>query len=575
MILKLAKYLKEFKKYAIITPLLVVLEVMMDVLIPTIMADLIDKGVDQGNLNVILKIGSTLIEIALVSMITGILAGRFAAIASSGLIRNLRQAMFKNVQTFSFSNIDKFSASSIITRLTTDLTYVVMSYQMLLRIAIRAPLMVVFAFLMSYRLNPKISMIYAFLVPFMGIVFYLIIKYVHPIFQRVFKIYDKLNRIVQENLAGIRVVKTFVREEHEKSKFGDVSDEIYNQFIKAEKIVAFNQPFMMLAMNTCIILLAWMGGKMIVVGDMTTGNLVSMFTYTAYMLINMMILSQIFVMLIISAAPVQRILEVLNEKSDLTNPLHPVLSLEDGSVVYKDVDFSYVGGAEKCVIKNINFQIESGDVVGVLGGTGSGKSTLVSLIPRLYDATGGSVFVGGHDVRDYDLDALRNEVAMILQKNVLFSGTIKENLYWGNPDASDEELIRVCRLAQVHDFINDLPDGYDTHVEQGGENFSGGQRQRLCIARALLRKPKIIVFDDSTSAVDTHTDALLRKALREEIPGTTKFFIVQRISSIEDADKIIVMNDGNIENMGTHEELLKTSEIYREVFHSQNQAVLS
>ena len=574
MVLKLVKrHIGEFKKYMWAAPGLVVVEVILDVLIPTVMASLIDLGVDKGDLNTILKIGATLVSMALVSMGTGILAGRYAAVASSGLVRNVRKAMFRSVQTFSFSNIDKFSSSSIITRLTTDLSYVVMSFQTLIRLAVRAPLMVVFAFFMSYRLNANLAMIYALVIPFVGIAFYFIISRVHPVFQRVFKTYDKLNRVVQENLAGIRVVKSFVREDHEKKKFGDVSGEIYADFVKAERITAFTQPLMQCTISICTLLLAWIGGRMIVGGDMTTGNLVSMFAYTAQMLANMMMLSMVFVMMIISAAPVQRILEILNEKSDLVNPENPVTNLEDGSVVFTDVDFSYVGDNEKRAIRKVSLSVQSGEVVGILGSTGAGKSTLVQLIPRLYDVTGGSVTVGGHDVRAYDLDSLRSQVAMILQKNVLFSGTIKENLRWGNPDATEEELIRICKLAQAHEFISELPEGYDTHVEQGGTNFSGGQKQRLCIARALLKKPKIIIFDDSTSAVDTHTDALLRKALREEIPGTTKFFIVQRISSIEDADKIIVLNDGAVESLGTHTELLEKSEIYREVYHSQQQAV--
>ena len=573
MVLRLMKYLGEFKKYAIIGPLLVVAEVILDVIIPTIMATLIDEGVEQGNLNVVLKVGVTLLVMALMSMLTGVLAGRFSAKASSGLIRNVRKEMFKNVQNFSFSNIDKFSSSSIITRLTTDLTHVVMSFQMLIRVAVRAPLMMVLAFVMSYRLNPSLSVIYAFVIPVLAAIFLLIIRYVHPIFRRVFKIYDKLNQVVQENLSGIRVVKSFVREEHEKEKFGKVSGQIYSDFVKAEKVISLNQPAMQLAINTCIILLAWVGGNLIVGGSMSTGALVGMFSYNTQMLMNLMMLSNVFVMLIVSAAPVQRIIEILNEKSDLTDPANPIYGLDDGSVIFNDVDFSYVGTEEKRVIKKASLSVRSGEVVGILGGTGSGKSTLVQLIPRLYDVTGGSVIVGGRDVREYSIDSLRGEVAMILQKNVLFSGTIKENLRWGDPDATDEEVQHACELAQIHDFISELPKGYDTYVEEGGSNFSGGQKQRICIARALLKSPKIIIFDDSTSAVDTHTDALLRKAMREEIPGTTKFIITQRISSIEDADKIIVMNEGVIEDIGTHEELLDKNRIYREVFISQQQAV--
>ena len=573
MVLKLVRYLGEFKKHAIIAPILVVLEVILDVIIPTIMATLIDKGVEQGDLNVVLKVGSTLVAIALVSMFLGIMAGRFSAKASVGLVCNVRKEMFKNIQTYSFSNIDKFSTSSIITRLTTDLTHVIMSFQMLLRVGVRAPLMMVLAFVMSYRLNPGLSVIYAFAIPVLGVTFFLIIRYVHPIFKRVFKVYDRLNQVVQENLSGIRVVKSFVREEHEKEKFGKVSGQIYSDFIKAERVIALNQPVMQLAISACIMLLAWIGGRMIVGGTMSTGSLVTMFTYNTQMLMNLMMLSQVFVMMIISAAPVQRVAEILNEKSDLANPENPVYGLEDGSVSFKDVDFSYVGNDRKRVIKTANLNVKSGEVIGILGGTGSGKSTLVQLIPRLYDVTGGSVMVGGRDVREYDIDSLRGDVAMILQKNVLFSGTIRENLRWGDAEATDEAVEHACQLAQIHDFIESLPKGYDTYVEEGGSNFSGGQKQRLCIARALLKKPKIIIFDDSTSAVDTHTDALLRKAMREEIPGTTKFIITQRISSIEDADKIIVMHEGAIEDMGTHEELLGKSQIYKEVFTSQQQAV--
>lgn len=574
MVIKLIKYIKEFKKYAVITPVLVIFEVILDVLIPTLMAFLIDEGVNRGDMDAIMKYGTILLIAAVISMLLGILAGRFAALSSSGLTRNLRRAMFNKVQTYSFGNIDKFSSSSIITRLTTDLTYVNMSFQMMLRIAIRSPLMIIFAMIMASRLNSKLASIYVFVVPFLAVVFYLIIRYVHPIFERVFKVYDKLNKVVQENLAGIRVVKSFVREDYEKEKFGAVSDKIYRDFVRADKIIAFNAPVMQLTVNTCIMLLFWIGGGLIIKGDMTTGNLVSFFTYNTQMLMNLMMLSMIFVTMIISKPPAERIMEILSEESDIVNPENPQYDVADGSIDFKNVDFSFIKDKNKLVIKNADFKIESGDVVGIIGGTGSGKSSLVQLIPRLYDTTGGAVMVGGKDVRSYDIDSLRNSVAMILQKNVLFSGTVKENLRWGNKDASDEELVRVCKLAQAHNFIDEMPDKYDTMIERGGTNLSGGQKQRLCIARALLKHPKIIIFDDSTSAVDTKTDAQLRKAMSEEMPGVTKIIIAQRVSSIENADKIIVLDEGKINGMGTHAELLESNTIYREVYMSQQQAVI-
>jgi len=477
--------------------------------------------------------------------------------------------MYYNIQNFSFNNIDKFSTSSIITRLTTDVTNVQMAFQMITRIAVRSPLMLIFSLFMAFYINAKISLVFLIAVPVLGIGLTLITMNAHPIFERVFKTYDKLNTVVQENLHGIRVVKSYVREDFEKNKFNEVSGSIYNDFVKAERLVALNSPLMQFVVYGCMLLISWFGAKLIVVGDLTTGNLMSLITYIMQILMSLMMLSMVLVMITISKASAKRVTEILDEKSDIVNPENPIFEVKDGSVKFEKVSFSYTKDKKKLCLSKVNVDIKSGETVGILGGTGSSKTTFVQLIPRLYDATVGKVLVGGVDVKKYDLDTLRNEVAMVLQKNVLFSGTIRENLKWGNKEATDEEIIHACKLAQAHSFIETFPDKYDTHIEQGGTNVSGGQKQRLCIARALLKKPKILILDDSTSAVDTKTDALIRKAFREEIPDTTKFIIAQRVSSIMDADKIIILDEGRISAVGTHDELLKTNKIYQEVYNSQ------
>lgn len=571
MIKRLIRCVREYKKASILSPLCVSLEVVMEVIIPMVMAALIDKGVDEGNMNYILKIGIVLVVLAMVSLTFGMLSGKYAAQASAGFAKNLRHDMYYNVQNFSFSNIDKFSTASIVTRLTTDVTNVQNAYQMIIRIAVRGPVMLVFALIMAFGISAKLSCIFLVAIPILGIGLYLMMSRAHPVFERVFRTYDKLNNVVQENLRGIRVVKSYVREDTEIEKFGAISRDIYNDFSWVEKLLAFNMPLMQFCMYGCMLLISWIGARLIVGSDMTTGQLLSVFTYAAQILMSLMMLSMVFVMIIISRASAERIVEILDEKSDLTNGLHPAGEdeIKDGSVVFENVSFSYAKDKNKLCLFDVNLSIESGQTIGIIGGTGSAKSSLVQLIARLYDTTKGCVKVGGLDVRSYDLHALRNEVAMVLQKNVLFSGTIKENLRWGNEKASDEELVRVCRLAQADEFIQSFPDKYDTYIEQGGSNVSGGQKQRLCIARALLKKPKILILDDSTSAVDTKTDALIRRAFKEEIPDTTKIIIAQRISSIEDADQIIVMDGGRINGIGSHEELLKANEIYREVYESQ------
>lgn len=571
MIKRLIRCVREYKKASILSPLCVSLEVVMEVIIPMVMAALIDKGVDEGNMNYILKIGIVLVVLAMVSLTFGMLSGKYAAQASAGFAKNLRHDMYYNVQNFSFSNIDKFSTASIVTRLTTDVTNVQNAYQMIIRIAVRGPVMLVFALIMAFGISAKLSCIFLVAIPILGIGLYLMMSRAHPVFERVFRTYDKLNNVVQENLRGIRVVKSYVREDTEIEKFGAISRDIYNDFSWVEKLLAFNMPLMQFCMYGCMLLISWIGARLIVGSDMTTGQLLSVFTYATQILMSLMMLSMVFVMIIISRASAERIVEILDEKSDLTNGLHPAGEdeIKDGSVVFENVSFSYAKDKNKLCLFDVNLSIESGQTIGIIGGTGSAKSSLVQLIARLYDTTKGCVKVGGLDVRSYDLHALRNEVAMVLQKNVLFSGTIKENLRWGNEKASDEELVRVCRLAQADEFIQSFPDKYDTYIEQGGSNVSGGQKQRLCIARALLKKPKILILDDSTSAVDTKTDALIRRAFKEEIPDTTKIIIAQRISSIEDADQIIVMDGGRINGIGSHEELLKANEIYREVYESQ------
>ncbi len=570
MIRKLMQSIREYKLSSLLSPLFVVLEVVMEVVIPILMAKLIDDGIDgDGGMDAILHIGGILLVCCVASLLFGALAGHFAAHASAGFAKNLRHDMFYRVQTYSFSNIDKFSAASIVTRLTTDVTNVQNAYQMLVRIALRAPSMLIFAMVMAFRMSVRLSLIYLAAIPVLGIGLYFIMTRVHPIFERVFKTYDKLNNVTQENLHGIRVVKSFVREEHEKEKFSKISENIYQDFSKAEKRLAFNMPLMQFCMYACMILVCWFGARMIVSSTLTTGELMSLMTYATQILGSLMMLSMVFVMITISRASAERIVEILDEESDITSPANAKTTVPSGSVDFDHVSFSYSKRRDKCCLTDIDLHIPAGMTVGILGGTGSAKSSLVQLIPRLYDATEGSVRVGGIDVREYDVEALREEVAMVLQKNVLFSGTIKENLRWGNPDATDEEMARVCRLAHADEFIRTFPDGYDTYIEQGGSNVSGGQKQRLCIARALLKKPKILILDDSTSAVDTHTDACIRQALRDEIPDTTKFIIAQRVTSLMDADLILVLDEGKIHGMGTHEELLRTDAIYQEIYTSQ------
>ena len=538
------------------------------------MAGLIDKGIEAGNMSMILRYGAILVGFALVALTFGALSGRSCARTTAGFARNLRHDMFHHLQVYSFSNIDKFSSAGLVTRLTTDVINVQNAFMMIIRTLIRCPAMLIFAMVMSFRINHDISLIFLAVIPILGVGLYLIIKHVHPVFERVFKTYDRLNGVVQENLSGIRVVKNFVREDHEIEKFDTISGTIYKDFSLAERILALNSPLMQGCVYACMILVSWLGAKQIVIGNMSTGNLMSFFTYIMQILSSLMMLSMVFVMITMSRASAERIVEVLDEESDITNCDNPVYEVKDGSVEFTDVSFSYAKRPDKTVLDDIDLIIPSGQTVGIIGGTGSSKSSLVQLIPRLYDVTGGCVKVGGIDVRNYDLQTLRHNVAMVLQKNTLFSGTIKENLRWGNPDATDEELVHACRLAQADDFIRTFPDGYDTYIEQGGTNVSGGQKQRLCIARAILRKPKILILDDSTSAVDTKTDALIRQAFREEIPNTTKIIIAQRISSVMDADQIVVMDNGRINACGTHEELLANNEIYREVYESQQKGGL-
>ena len=577
MLKKLSASIRQYKRQSLLEPLFVTFEVILEVLIPTIMAYLIDNGINKGDMNVIAKTGLILVVTCIISLICGILSGKFAAEASTGFAANLRKDMFYNVQNFSFENIDKFSTSSIVTRLTTDITNIQNAYQMVVRVAVRSPIMLIFSLVMSFMLNPKLALVFIIAIPILGIGLYIIMSKAHPIFKRLFNKYDDLNLVVQENLRGMRVVKSFVREDFEEKKFKGVSNEIYKNSVGAERLLMLNMPLMQFTMYLCMLLISWFGAKLILSDTMTTGELMSMFSYAGQILMSLMMFSMVFVMIIMSKASAERIAEILNEKSTMENKENPVLEVKDGSIDFENVSFSYshhIREEEKDVmsapvLSNINLNINSGETIGIIGGTGSSKSSLVQLIPRLFDVTGGSVKVGGIDVRDYDIETLRNQVSMVLQKNELFSGTIKDNLRWGNEKATDEDIERVCRLAQAHDFIMEFPDKYDTVIDQGGSNVSGGQKQRLCIARALLKKPKILILDDSTSAVDTKTDALIRKAFAEEIPDTTKIIIAQRISSVQDSDKIVILENGHINAVGTHEELLKNSDIYSELYKSQ------
>ena len=570
MIKRLLKSVREFKKDALLTPFFVVLEVVMEVIIPLVMALLIDKGIDGQDMAAIWKYGIILVLCAMLALVFGAAAGTFAARASTGFARNLRHDMYYNVQNFSFSNIDKFSTGSIVTRLTTDVTNVQNAFQMCTRIAVRCPVMLVFALFMAMKINSRMALVFLAVLPILAICMGILMKVVGPVFERAFKIYDRMNTVVQENVRGIRVVKTYVREEHETEKFEGVSGMLYRTFSKAQKTMAGVMPLMQFCMYACMLLISWFGARLIVGGSMTTGELTSMFSYAMQILMSLMMVAMVFVMITMAKASAERVAEILDEQPDLHNPANPIHEVKDGAIEFDDVSFSYKGDERKLALKNVNLHIQAGQTVGILGGTGSAKSTLVQLIPRLYDTTHGTVKVGGVDVRDYDIEALRDQVAMVLQKNVLFSGTIKENLRWGDENASDEELERVCRLAQADEFIQQMPDKYDTHIEQGGSNVSGGQKQRLCIARALLKKPKILILDDSTSAVDTKTDALIRKAFAEEIPDTTKIIIAQRVSSVQDADQIVILDGGTVQAVGTHDELLAANTIYQEIYNQQN-----
>ena len=576
MIKRLAKCLREFTFSTIMAPVTMIGEVAMEVLIPTVMADLIDKGVNAGDMNIVLRQCGLLALCAICSMLFGVGSAVFASHAGTGFARNLRHDMFHKVQSYDFTNIDKFSSSSIVTRLTTDVANLQMTFQMCIRMAVRTPMMLIMALVMAFRISPKLSIIYCIVMPLLAFGLLFITKFVHGIFSRAFKTFDKLNNTVQENVHGIRVVKSFVRETLETTKFTDITTQIYNDFCKAERILAFNNPMMQIAVYICTITISYLGAILVVqsgdgalAGGLTTGQLSSMFTYTSQILSGLMMLSMVFVMMTMSRAPLQRTYEILEEKPELDNPENPVMEVPDGSIDFENVSFRYSKTADRYALENVNIHIDSGMTVGILGVTGSSKSTFVQLIPRLYDVSEGSIKVGGVDVRNYDIHTLRNQVSMVLQKNELFSGTIKDNLRWGNPNATDEEMIHACKLSCADDFIQTFPDGYDTYIEQGGTNVSGGQKQRLCIARAILKKPKILILDDSTSAVDTRTDASIRQAFREEIPGTTKLIIAQRVASVQEADMIIILDGGTILAHGTHEELLANSAVYREVYDSQ------
>ena len=572
MIKTLAAHIKEYKKASIATPFFMILEVIMETLIPFLMATLVDDGINKGNLNHVYRIGALMVVFAIIGLFAGLMGGKYGAKASAGFAKNLREDMYKNIQTFAFSNIDKFSTAGLVTRLTTDVTNVQNAYQMLLRMCMRAPVTIICAMAMSFYYNTKIASIYLIVVILLGGVLAIIISRADRYFKAAFPKYDELNASVQENVSAIRVVKAYVREDHEKKKFKKASHNIYNMFVKAENVIVFNSPAMQFAVYGCILLISWLGAHMIVGSGetvLTRGDLTSLMAYCMNILMNLMMLSMVFVMVSMSSASAERIAEVLNEKADIVNPEKPVYEVTDGSIVFDNVNFSYKKTGGEYVLSDINLDIKPGETIGIIGGTGSAKSSLVNLISRLYDVTDGSVKVGGRDVREYDIETLRNEVSVVLQKNVLFSGTILDNLRWGDKYATEEECKRACRLACADEFIDRFPDGYNTYIEQGGSNVSGGQKQRLCIARALLKKPKIIIFDDSTSAVDTATDARIRKALATEIPDTTKLIIAQRISSVQNADRIIVMDEGRINGVGTHDELLASNAIYREVYESQ------
>ncbi len=565
----LGTQVKEFKKDSILTPIFMVAEVIMETLIPVMMAFIIDQGVEAGNMKNILLMGALMVLAAAISLTVGFLGGKYGASASTGFARNLREAMFEKIQTYSFSNIDKFSTAGLVTRMTTDVTNIQNAYQMILRMCTRAPSSLIFAMIMAFLISPKLASVYLIAVIFLGFCLFMIIRSATDRFDKVFRKYDDMNASVQENVSGIRVVKAYVREDYENKKFQKASTNVYNLFVNAEKILSWNNPLMQFTVYVCILLISWLGAKTVVAGDLTTGQLMSLLTYCMNILMSLMMLSMVFVMITMSTASAERIAEVLTEEPDIRNPENPLYEVKDGSISFENVNFQYSKEAERPVLQDINLRIRSGETIGLIGGTGSAKSTLVNLISRLYDVTEGCIKVGGEDVRAYDVETIRNAVAVVLQKNVLFSGTILDNLRWGDENASEEECKRVCRLACADEFIEKMPDGYNTYIEQGGSNVSGGQKQRLCIARALLKKPKILILDDSTSAVDTATDAKIRQAFAQEIPGTTKIIIAQRISSVQHADRIVVLNEGRIDDIGTHEELLKNSTIYRDVYEAQ------
>lgn len=566
---KLSSRIGQYKKYALLAPLFMAGEVTMEVIIPRLMADMIDLGIAASNMTAMVQIGAGLILTGGLALVFGILSGRYAAIASAGFGRNLRNDMYSQIQQFSFSNIDHFSTAGLVTRLTTDVSNLQNAFQMIIRIAVRSPLMLVLSIAMAFSIHARLALVFLLAAPILGISIYFLMTRAHPLFKRVFSLYEKLNNVVQENVRGIRVIKNFVREDHETDKFKHVSGEIHDNFVSAEKLLTLNAPIMQFCLYLCSILISWFGARLIVGEEMTTGQLTSMMSYSIQILMNLMMMSMVLVSLVMARTSRDRINEVLNESSDIHNGANADTTVTDGSITFRNVDFSYGGETDNLVLQGINLKIESGQTVGIIGGTGAGKSTLVQLIPRLYDTTAGEIIIGGRNVRDYDIESLRDQVAMVLQKNTLFSGTIKENLRWGNKQAADDELTWACKLAQAEDFILAFPEGYDNVIDQGGTNVSGGQKQRLCIARALLKRPKIIIFDDSTSAIDTRTDALIRESLHNSLPETTKIIIAQRIASVQESDLILVMNEGKIDAYGKHDDLLETSPIYREVYESQ------